>query len=91
MSQGLTVSNIVQGIGEIGRVTSAIMALGNSVKIIFDDSIPPAEKFFKVVMSSAYAIPTLVSGFQQLQTVTKSVSAATVNASKIQAINNKIK
>ena len=91
MSQGLTVSNIVQGIGEIGRVTSAIMALGNSVKIIFDDSVPPAEKFFKVVMSSAYAIPTLVTGFQQLQTITKSVSAATVNATKIQAANNAVK
>ena len=90
MSQGLTVSNIVQGIGALGQATSALMAFGNSIKTIFDDSVPPAQKFFKVILSGSYAIPTLVTSIQKLNTITKAVSAATINATKIQAAKNAI-
>lgn len=47
MSQALDVKNVVSGIGEIGRMSSAFMALGNSIKTAFDSNISPSEKFLK--------------------------------------------
>ena len=83
MSQALTVRGIVEGIGQIGRATSAIMALTNSVKGLFDNSVPPMQKFTKLMMSMGYSIPTLLTTYQRLTTLTQSLSAATVNATAI--------
>lgn len=86
MSQALTVKGTVEGIGQLGRMTSAVMSLTNGVKGLFDNSIPPMEKFTKLIMSAGYSIPTLVTGYQKLFTWTKALSAATVNQNEVQTI-----
>ena len=86
MSQALTVKGTVEGIGQLGRMTSATMALTNSVKGLFDSSIPPMERFTKLIMSAGYSIPTLVTGYQKLVTWTKALSAATINHNEVQTI-----
>lgn len=83
MSQALTVKGIVEGIGQLGRATSAIMSLTNGVKGLFDNSIPPMEKFGKLLMSMGYSIPTLLTSYQKLTTLTKALSATTVNATTV--------
>lgn len=83
MSQALTVKGVVEGIGQLGRATSAVMALTNGVKGLFDNSVPPMERFGKLLMSIGYSIPTLLSSYSKLTTLTRSLSAATVNATTV--------
>ena len=83
MSQALTVKGVVESIGQLGRATSAVMALTNGVKGLFDSSIPPMERFGKLLMSMGYSIPTLLSSYSALTTLTRSLSAATVNATTV--------
>lgn len=83
MSQALTVKSVVEGIGQLGRATSAIMSLTNGVKGLFDNSIPPMERFGKLLMSMGYSIPTLLTSYQKLTTLTKALSATTVNATTV--------
>ena len=90
MSQALDVKNIVSGIGEIGRMSSAFMALGNSIKTAFDSNISPSEKFFKILMSASYSIPTIVTSFERLKTYTKSLSDAIKAANIVKQAQNKI-
>ena len=83
MSQALTVRGVVEGVGQLGRATSAVMALTNGVKGLFDNSVPPMERFGKLLMSIGYSIPTLLSSYSKLTTLTRSLSAATVNATTV--------
>jgi len=78
MSQALTVKGIVEGIGSLGRMTSAIMALTNGVKGLFDSSIPPMERFGKFIVSIGYSLPMLLKDYKGLVTWTKALSAATI-------------
>lgn len=83
MSQALTVRGVVEGVGQLGRATSAVMALTSSIKGLFDSSVPPMERFGKLLMSIGYSIPTLLSSYSKLATLTRSLSAATVNATTV--------
>ncbi len=90
MSQALTVKGIVEGIGSLGRMTSAIMALTNGVKGLFDSSIPPMERFGKFIVSIGYSLPMLLKDYKGLVTWTKALSAATIQSTTVSQAKKKV-
>ena len=90
MSQALTVKGIVEGIGRLGRMTSAVMALTNGIKGLFDNSIPPMERFGKFIVSMGYSIPMLVRDYKELTTWTRSLSAATIQSTTVSQAKKKV-
>lgn len=90
MSQALTVKGVVEGIGTLGRMTSAIMALTNGVKGLFDSSIPPMERFGKFIVSIGYSLPMLLKDYRGLVTWTKALSAATIQSTTVSQAKKKV-
>jgi hypothetical protein len=71
-------------------MTSAFMALGNSIKTIFDKNISPMEKFQKVTLSLGYSIPKLITGYEKLKTLTNALSVATLNSKNVLEAEQKV-
>lgn len=62
-----SIAGWIEFVGAIGQVSSAVMGLVNSFKILGDTSISTGEKMLSFITSLAYALPMLASGFSAMQ------------------------
>ena len=84
-AQAFNIQNIVQAVGAIGQVTSAITNLGRLPTIWNDKNLSSAEKFRQTILNVATALPMLIAGYQKLNSVLKikeSIQAISVLSSK---------
>lgn len=84
-AQAFNIQNIVQAVGAIGQVTSAITNLGRLPTIWNDKNLSSTEKFRQTILNVATALPMLIAGYQKLNSVLKikeSIQAISVLSSK---------
>lgn len=71
-----SIAGWIEFVGAIGQVSSAIMGLVNSFKILGDTSVSAGEKTLSFITSLVYALYMLVSGLSALQPAIKKVGAS---------------
>ena len=95
LSAARTLVQLAQGTTQL---MSGMSSLGGVIDNVFNKKMSAVEKFTKTIMGLGYAIPSVISGFNKLQTTLVPVAAHFSNQTqilekynKLQQVNNKIK
>ena len=83
-NQEFVITGIVDTIGAAGRLSGALLSVKSAINGLFDKSLPPGEKFLRLLISLGSAGPIAWQAFNKLKSSTLSLSQALINKKKIQ-------